>query len=158
MCQRHRLTSALIGARRLAAGLTVLVAAAACGRSGAFRYDANSGACLNELGQVGLNQGTLGPCSDLRNQTLSDVDLSGFDLSGSDFSNATLTNVSFHGARLRGARFYQTALFQVDFSEANLERAQPEAFVKNYSNPVPASASVAAWAAVSAAASDKCTD
>jgi len=105
-----------------------------------FRYV--NGQCVNSAGQVGLNPGHFGQCSDLRNVILGRIDFSDIDFSGSQFtnadlqqsrfSNANLTGTSFEAANLSGVKMDNAILHSVDMKNAVLKNTQlSQANIKN---------------------------
>ncbi len=85
-----------------------------------FRY--NKGKCINEAGGEGLNPSFFGPCSDLTNTTISNINFEEMDFSGSKFSNSDLQRSNFRGAILVDVDFDGAVLTGVSFERAKLER------------------------------------
>ena len=111
---------------RLMVVTTCLLLGLGCVREARYAFDPTSGQCVDDLGGVGLNQNSLGPCSDLRGLVLEDLDMSGLDLKGSDFSGSQLNRVNFYQSDLQAARFFQSVLVDVNFVGANLAGTVPE--------------------------------
>lgn len=85
-----------------------------------FFYDDKSNSCFSGNRQ-GLNS-ELGECSDLKNQTLKDVNFSGKNLKGVDFSYSYLENVDFSNAQLQGAKFYNVIIKNCKFDSSILSK------------------------------------
>lgn len=86
-----------------------------------FRF--KDGKCLNEKSEEGLNPSFFGQCSDLRNVTISGLDLAGIDFSGSIFSGSDLQLTSFRGSTLVSVSFAQTQVMGANFLDAKIDHA-----------------------------------
>jgi uncharacterized protein YjbI with pentapeptide repeats len=83
-----------------------------------FRYQSQSGKCVNDQGQEGLNPGNIGQCGDLRGVVISRLNLDSMDLSGSRFDSSDVQGTILSHTNLTGVQFTQTNLSGVDLTGA----------------------------------------
>lgn len=96
-----------------------------------FRFQSQTGKCVNQAGAEGLNPGFFGQCSDLRRVILAKFNLDDTDFSGSlfdeadlqqtTFNRAVFTNVSFQGSNLAGVEMQKASITSVNFTQANMQ-------------------------------------
>lgn len=88
-----------------------------------YLYDHKAKACVNELGEIGLNDNAIGVCA--KGQTrIEKINLSALELMGIHFENARISQVNFDKANLTGATIIDSVIDKSTFKGTFLKDSE----------------------------------